>query len=390
MTRRFRSISATSPRSFFSFFVSPVLAASFAALLHAAPADRWSEAAGEWDVRIDGGGEIYQANLQLKLEGDGGEQQVSGVLRSDGRKARLDSAREEDGALVVEFATRRSGMPVKVILAFESVGGRLVGDIDFDSGNRVRSFEFEAERIGPPPAREDQPPAATDAKPKSTTVAASVKAPVAEPEATQRVTFRQEQNGYKGATDTEIWGVAPSKPLDRQGTMTADLNNGGGESQVLMKFSEIFGTSEGLIPPGSQIVSAKLTIVVFDPGTTVYLHRVLVPWDAAATWDRVAVGFTADDVEASRLRDGFSFGEINMDKQLVDFDVTGSVQKWSDGTPNYGWVFINTGGNGWDFYSSDWVEKDIRPVLEVEFKRPSAEEKSGRSLTAISSPSSAP
>ena len=74
-----------------------------------------------------------------------------------------------------------------------------------------------------------------------------------------------------------------------------------------------------------------------------------------------------DNIEASTVRDGFTFAEINMDKQLVHFDVTPTVQLWADGVENFGWVFVNTGGNGWDFYSSDWGEKEFRPMLEVTY-----------------------
>ena len=57
-----------------------------------------------------------------------------------------------------------------------------------------------------------------------------------------------------------------------------------------------------------------------------------------------------------------------MDKQSVEFDVTATVQKWADGEPNLGWVFVNTGDNGWDFYSSDWIEADLRPRCEIEYE----------------------
>ncbi|MEM9658685.1 MAG: DNRLRE domain-containing protein, partial [Planctomycetota bacterium] len=162
--------------------------------------------------------------------------------------------------------------------------------------------------------------------------------------------------------------IAPDKPLLRLGTLTADGNNGGGESQVLMKFGDIFGEGKRQTPFGSRILSAKLTIVAFDPGSTVYLHRLLVPWSSGATWNALASGVSVDNVEASTVRDGFSFGQINMDKQSVEFDVTQTLQKWSDGEKNHGWVFVNTGDNGWDVYSSDWIEAPLRPKLTIEYE----------------------
>jgi hypothetical protein len=181
------------------------------------------------------------------------------------------------------------------------------------------------------------------------------------------VSFRQGQHGYKHVTDTEIWRVAPTQPLYKQGTMTSDANNGGGESQVLIRFDNIIGDEQGLLPPKSHILRAKLTVVAFDPGTTVYMHRMLVPWKRSATWKGMAAGVATDNVEASELRDGFTFGQIQMDKQSVEFDVTRTVQDWVNGDDNFGWVFVNTGSNGWDFYSSDWHEEELRPMLTIEF-----------------------
>ncbi|WP_197531198.1 DNRLRE domain-containing protein [Posidoniimonas corsicana] len=323
--------------------------------LLAADADRgveWAPVCGDWEVRIDGGGEIYHANLNLEITKGPAGAPVAGTMKSEGRTGRLRSAKRSKTAYTLTFATRRSGVPTEVTFAFNRVGGKLVGEVDFQSGGGGRSYEFEATRL--------------DAAPAAPAVTTPPKQP--QPVAVRRVAFRQGEQGYSGAIDTEIWGIAPSKSLDRQGTMTSDSNNGGGESQVLMRFGGVIGDGEHQVPAGSRVRSAKLTVVVFDPGTTVFLHRVLAPWDESATWDRMSGGLRADDLEASTLRDGFSFGEINMDRQLVEFDVTATAQRWADGEPNYGWVFINTGGNGWDFYSSDWVERDIRPRLEIEFE----------------------
>lgn len=187
-----------------------------------------------------------------------------------------------------------------------------------------------------------------------------------------RVTFQHGVGGYQGAIDTELWEVAPTKVLEKQGTMTSDADNGGGESQVLLRFDKIIGTGAGQIPAKARILSARLTVVAFDPGSTVYMHRVLVPWAGSSTWNSMSAGVSADDVEATKLRDGFTFGDIVMDKQAVEFDVAGAVQAWVNGERNYGWVFINTGGNGWDFYSSNWHELDLRPQLVVEFEGPAS------------------
>lgn len=175
---------------------------------------------------------------------------------------------------------------------------------------------------------------------------------------------------YRGCVDTEIWELSPHKVMESFDVVTSDANNDGGESQILMRFDGIFGKNPGQIPPESRIRKATLVVTAFDPGTTVNLHRMLVPWPKSATWNNMVAGISADGQEASRHKESFTFGKITANKQTVRFEVTDSVQAWSSGKPNHGWVFLNTGANGWDFYSSEYVEMESRPSLEVEFLPP--------------------
>ena len=175
---------------------------------------------------------------------------------------------------------------------------------------------------------------------------------------------------YKGCVDTEIWELSPNKVMESFDVVTSDANNDGGESQILMRFGNIVGNDPSQIRPGSRIRKASLVVTAFDPGTTVNLHRMFVPWPRSATWSNLVAGVSADGQEASRHKESFTFGKITANKQTVRFEVTDSVQAWSSGKPNHGWVFLNTGGNGWDFYSSEYVELESRPYLEVEFFAP--------------------
>lgn len=83
--------------------------AALAAMLvsSSACAGEFDKLLGRWDVLIDGGGEIYNAVLELE---QGDEGQVTGEYEADGRKGRVESVRREKGYWVVEVATRRSGM----------------------------------------------------------------------------------------------------------------------------------------------------------------------------------------------------------------------------------------------------------------------------------------
>jgi hypothetical protein len=182
--------------------------------------------------------------------------------------------------------------------------------------------------------------------------------------------FRAGVDGYDGTVDIELWALAPTTVLDTNPNATTDANNDGGESQILLRFERIIGRGKGQVPPGSMIHSATLVVSAFDQGDTVHLHRMLVPWPRQATWTTMVGGVTADGMEASRHRESFTFGKIAANTSAIPFDVTDSVQAWANGSPNYGWVFINTGGNGWDFYTSEFDDVRQRPVLTITYTPP--------------------
>ncbi len=188
--------------------------------------------------------------------------------------------------------------------------------------------------------------------------------------AAREISFQQGIDGYQGTVDTEIWALAVKTILNANPNASSDADNDGGESQVLMRFDDIFGNGEHQVPPNSTIVSAKLIVSAFDQGSTVNLHRMLVPFGKAATWDSMISGVSADGLEASRHKDGFTFGKIAASTSGAIFDVTDTVQIWSNGKPNYGWVFLNTGGNGWDFYASEFDKIEQRPKLTIQYLPP--------------------
>jgi hypothetical protein len=181
------------------------------------------------------------------------------------------------------------------------------------------------------------------------------------------ISFQQEVNGYSGTVDTEIWALAPTIILESNPNASSDADNDGGESQVLIRFERIVGSEPRQVPPRATVHSAKLIVSAFDQGNTVNLHRMLVPFDRAATWNSVISGVSADGLEASRHKDSFTFGKISANSSEIVFDVTDTVQAWVNGEANHGWVFLNTGGNGWDFYTSEFDNIAQRPKLVVEF-----------------------
>jgi hypothetical protein len=202
----------------------------------------------------------------------------------------------------------------------------------------------------------------------STTPRNDASVPDGSDQSLRRVEFQQGANNYKWAVDSEIWALAPNTILESNPNASSDANNDGGESQVLLRFDQLIGDQPGQIPMGSHVTSARLLVSAFDQGSTVNLHRMLVPFSCSATWNSMVDGVSADGAEASRHKDSFTFGKIAANTSTVIFDVTDTVSAWVQGSPNHGWVFINTGGNGWDFYSSEFDDIQQRPKLIVEFE----------------------
>ncbi|MBY0456662.1 MAG: DNRLRE domain-containing protein [Gemmataceae bacterium] len=215
-----------------------------------------------------------------------------------------------------------------------------------------------AARPLPTPAPAGQPPQAQPTQ-----------APAGTAEKTQ-LTFQDGVNGYASTIDVEIWAVSTNTCLEGNPNASSDADNDGGESQILLRFDDIIGDKPGQIPPKSAIHSAKMIVSAFDPGDTVHLHRMLVPWKRTATWANMVEGVTADGLEASKQKDSFTFGKIAASSSEIVFEVTDTVQAWAAGKPNYGWVFINTGANGWDFYTSEFEDVKQRPKLIVEYTPP--------------------
>lgn len=186
------------------------------------------------------------------------------------------------------------------------------------------------------------------------------------------LTFQDGADGYAGTVDTEIWAVAPNTILDGNINASSDANNDGGESQVLMRFDDVVGARAKQIPANATVHSARLVVSAFDEGNTVHLHRMLVPWKASVSWNALVGGVTADGLEAAKKVESLTFGKISASSSAISFEVTDTVQAWVNGEANHGWVFLNTGGNGWDFYCSEFDDQKQRPKLVVEFSPPKA------------------
>ncbi|MBI2948022.1 MAG: DNRLRE domain-containing protein [Verrucomicrobia bacterium] len=187
----------------------------------------------------------------------------------------------------------------------------------------------------------------------------------------QTYTFQQGVSGYDGTLDTQLRGGTPDRNDGNLGALSIDGSDGGGANHVVIRFEKLSGTGAGQIPPGSAVIEATLTLHFVDPGDDPALHRMVMKWDEATTWNSFdpvsADGVTPDGVEAATDPDvpAIEGGRTVPYFETVYLPVK-TLQDWLDGkAPNYGWVFIPAGGGGLDMDSSEATVIANRPKLTI-------------------------
>lgn len=198
--------------------------------------------------------------------------------------------------------------------------------------------------------------------------AAAAYVPTAENAAEVTTSFQQNVGGYLGTIDTYIRESRADRSYDTKPVVYVDgADKAGGEMQGLIQFSEIFGNGPGQIPLGATITSATLTLVLSN-GTrdSVAFHLMAEDWTSQPemTWSGFGNGIQTDDVEAFSTPD-VALSRLDKGTELID--VTHSLQAWSDGLANNGWLMTVGGDNGLRFGSS---ESGTAPTLSVTYSIP--------------------
>jgi len=201
-----------------------------------------------------------------------------------------------------------------------------------------------------------------------------------------QVSFQEgDANGYVGTHDTEVRQNAPDDTTQyTRDFFNVDLSDntvGGGTAgpvDGLLRFDSIIGNSPTQIPPGSTIVEVKLVLSSSQAnanGNPINLHRMLIPWvESTATWNSMVNGISADGVEANSTPDVPNYDTALTVPFVITLDSTtypglrDTVQAWANGTPNYGWVFLPTGTDGYRVDSSEAASVVNRPLLVVEYR----------------------
>ena len=177
---------------------------------------------------------------------------------------------------------------------------------------------------------------------------------------------------YTATQDAELREDAPTTTHDT-GTgdpnpeFNVDDNGGGTESQVVMRFDEVFDW----IPNGATIAGATLFIDIDNTGNDMSLYRLGggFAWsEAATTWNNF--GSTPNNGVATGVETAGGATLINGAGNKVNIDVTADVQAWYAGAVNNGWAFLPGGMDGVDFDASENFDPADRPSLTIVYHPP--------------------
>lgn len=178
--------------------------------------------------------------------------------------------------------------------------------------------------------------------------------------------------GGANVSDTYIDSAVPSGSRATISPILVDASPS--TVQGLIRFESFVGRSSDQVPPGADVLSAKLKLLT-GPATNdltvdgVLLFRMHRSWNENSTWNSLAAGVQFDGVEASANAE-FAVLPNVLDAWAI-FDVTASVRDMvQNPDSNQGWVLAPTGGDGWRFTSSEGAVLADRPTLEVTFVQP--------------------
>ena len=173
----------------------------------------------------------------------------------------------------------------------------------------------------------------------------------------------QGANGYTGVIDTQIESSAPD---DSAGLTALVLNvdrddppKSASRNHLLIRFEDPFEQ----LPAEATIERATLSLWSPESGDGGTLHRLLIPWDADASWAGSfrGDGVQPDDAEAASAPDAFGAGVTGR----VELDVTETVRAWSRAPhTNFGWVMLPAGNDGWKIATSEAASGE-RPTLVI-------------------------
>ncbi|MGD2037980.1 MAG: DNRLRE domain-containing protein, partial [Desulfobacterales bacterium] len=185
----------------------------------------------------------------------------------------------------------------------------------------------------------------------------------------------QKGDGKGSVSETDDASLRSDNPTTNYGSAVDILVDDTPDYHTVIKFPNIFGGGANQIPLGSTVTSATLTVEVYDPGTDIDVYQLTESWiEDQVTWNNRVTGTGWSNAGA----DGTSSHKAAADDTFTgstgtqNIDVTTSVQNWSAGEANEGWVLIDTSSGGVDIYSSEYGTIASRPKLSVTYGSGSA------------------
>lgn len=186
--------------------------------------------------------------------------------------------------------------------------------------------------------------------------------------------FQQGVSGYAGTIDTHLRQTTPTTSGATATPLFVDNDDvAGSDAQALIKFGNIFTDEGGAVPRGAIITQAILTLTTGSAANdespnTLEIRELTRAWADSDTWNSLVNGIDAGEYSSTVL----STGAGTTLGLKVEFDVTESLQAWSNGGTNFGWVFLPTDSNAWKFNSAEFATLSSRPQLSVTYATPLA------------------
>ena len=178
---------------------------------------------------------------------------------------------------------------------------------------------------------------------------------------------------YTGTQDTEIEEGDPTSSFGGSGSVRVDLSFdtgvGIGEVQGLLLFGNLFGALPDQIPLGSTINSAVLTLDITNSSNVpdagiISVYQMTAAWSESSTWSSLGSGVQIGGGETVATADDAHLAE---NIAPTTWNVLSSLQAWSSGATNLGWVLVNSDTDGIAFDSSNAGGVTSRPLLIVDF-----------------------
>jgi len=201
------------------------------------------------------------------------------------------------------------------------------------------------------------------------TFAASVSAEAGLMSATLFVGGPPQTASFSGPAQIQDAQISADTPSTPNGSgLAINVDGATPHAHGLMKFPTLVGNTPGQVPARSIVTSATLQVTCTDFGNAMRLYRLTQDWvEVQATWNQRSTGvaWTSAGADGAGSNAGVALSNDCLTAGVHLFDVTQFVQEWSNGAPNYGIVFVDSGIDGVDFSTS---ESTASPVLTVTFK----------------------